>query len=200
MFTVTSRGAQLNRTVVVDAARDIVARDGLDGLSLRRVGALLGVSAPALYAYVDNKTDLLRGIAEMEFESLLERFGALEALDPIDRIRGQIIAYVDHALADPALFQVMFLFRPGALPQPAVDELPAATKVFSLGSVAIDEAMRSGALREQDPLAVALALWAAAHGTATVLLADLNLGSEFNATVRDIVVDNLLTGLAAKTV
>ncbi|MEP6623083.1 MAG: TetR family transcriptional regulator [Acidimicrobiia bacterium] len=45
----------LNRTAIVTVARQIVAADGLDGLSLRRVGAQLGVTAPALYAYVDDK-------------------------------------------------------------------------------------------------------------------------------------------------
>ncbi|MBK5289777.1 MAG: TetR/AcrR family transcriptional regulator [Acidimicrobiia bacterium] len=195
-----SRGAQLSRELVVDAARELVARDGLEGLSLRRVGAKLGVSAPALYAYVDNKSDLLRGIAEVEFESLLEQCTAVESLSPIERIRAQVTAYVEHALAHPSLFQVMFLFRPGVVPQPAVDELPAATKVFTLGSVAIEEAMRTGALRPQDPFAVALALWAAAHGTATVLLADLNLGADLDRLVLDTVIDNLLRGLAAPTI
>lgn len=199
MFTVVSRGAQLSRNVVVDTARELVARDGLESLSLRRIGSELGVSAPALYAYVDDKSDLLRAIAELEFESLLEQFTAIDSLAPIERIRAQAIAYVDHALAHPALFQVMFLFRPGSVPQPAVDELPAATKVFALGTVAIEEAMRTGELRAEEPLAVALALFAAAHGTATVLLADLNLGAEFERTVRDTVIDNLLRGLAAPT-
>ena len=197
MFTVSTRPAPLSRTAVVVAARELIARDGLEALSLRQVGARLGVSAPALYAYVDNKSDLLRGVAELEFASLLEEFGAVGDLDPVDRIRGHVHAYIDHALAHPALFQVMFLFRPGWAPQPAPDEVTAATKAFGVAAAAIDEAMRTGALRAEDPFVVAMSLWAAAHGTATVLLAGLDLGGELEGRVVDSVIDNLLRGLAA---
>ena len=187
----------LNRAVVVAAAREIVAADGLEGLSLRRVGAVLGVTAPALYAYVDDKLDLLRGVAELEFERLAARFDAIEATDPLVRVREQAIAYVDHALEDPALFHVMFVFRPDWAQQPAVDELPAASKTFALGAAAIEEAMRTGALRREDPLLVAISMWAAAHGTASVLLAGLNLGDAYESRVITTVIDNLLRGLAA---
>jgi AcrR family transcriptional regulator len=186
----------LSREAVITAARDIVAADGLEGLSLRRIGSVLGVTAPALYAYVDDKLDLLRGVAELEFEHLAARFDRIETTDPVDRVRQQAVAYVEHALEDPALFQVMFLFRPDWARQPAVDELPAATKTFALGAAAIEDAMRSGALRDDDPLLVAIAIWAAAHGTASVLVAGLDLGADFESRVIVTVIDNLLRGLA----
>ena len=197
LFTMVARRTPLTRAAVVQAARDLIAADGLEGLSVRRVAAALGVSAPALYAYVENKPDLLRAVAELEFEGLVERFDAVQCADPVDRIRGHIRAYVEHARADPALFEVMFLFRPDWAAQPAVEELPAASKVFTIASAAIEEAMLTDALRAEDPFLVAIALWAAAHGTATVLLAGLNLGTEFEDRVIDTVIDNLVRGLAA---
>jgi len=197
LFTMVANRTPLTRAAVVQAARELIAADGLEGLSVRRVAAALGVSAPALYAYVENKPDMLRAVAELEFEGLLARFDAVQCPDPVDRIRAHIHAYVEHARADPALFEVMFLFRPGWAPQPAVEELPAASKVFAIASAAIEEAMLSDALRSDDPLVVSIALWAAAHGTATVLLAGLNLGAEFENRVIDTVVDNLVRGLAA---
>ena len=192
------RPVPLSRQSVIGAARELIASDGLDALSLRRVAARLGVSAPALYAHVDNKSDLLRGVAELEFEDLYDEFDAVAALDPIGRMRAHAHAYIDHARAHPALFQVMFLFRPGWLPQPAADELPAATKVFGLGMTAIEEAMQAGALRAADPLVTALALWATTHGAATVLLARLNLDDATEAQIVDGVIDNMLRGLAAQ--
>ena len=192
----TERSA-LSREAIVAVAREIVAADGLDGLSLRRIGAKLGVTAPALYAHVDDKLDLLRGVAELEFERLAARFDAIEAPDPISRIREQAIAYVHHAQEDPALFHVMFLFRPDWAQQPAADELPAASKTFALGAAAIEDAMNNGTLRVDDPLLVAITIWAAAHGTANVLLAGLNLGVEYESRVIATVIDNLLRGLAA---
>ena len=180
---------------MLGAARTLIASDGLEALSLRRVGERLGVSAPALYAYVDNKSDLLRGVAELEFESLLEDFERLGDRDAIGRIRGHAQAYISHARAHPALFQVMFLFRPGWAPHAVADDLPVATKAFALAGAAIEEAMESGQLRRADPFVVAMALWAAAHGTATVLLAGLELGDAVEGQIVDAVLDNLLRGL-----
>jgi hypothetical protein len=78
-----------------------------------------------------------------------------------------------------------------------VEELPPASTRFENASGASEEAMRPGAIRAGVRLVVAFALWAAAHGTASVLLAGLNLGADFEANVTDTVIDNLLRGLAA---
>ncbi len=193
----STRRAPLTRPSIVAAARDLIAEDGLDGLTLRRVGSRLGVSAPALYAHVENKPDLLRAVAELEFEGLMASFEAIEGDDPRDRIRGQMRAYIEHALEDPALFQVMFLFRPGWVPQPAAEELPVASKVFAMGSDAIAEAMQQGAFRPADEFAVAMSLWAAAHGLATLLASGLELGPDLDDQIITTLIDNLLRGLAA---
>ena len=197
MFTMVAQRKPLTREAIVQSARTLIATDGLDALSVRRVAATLGVSAPALYAYVENKPDLLRAVAELEFEDLAARFSAVQSPDPVDRIRGHIRAYIEHAQASPALFEVMFLFRPGWAPHPDVNDLPAASKVFSIGAAAVEEAIRTGVLRGDDPLLVGIALWAAAHGTASVLLAGLNLGTEFEERVIDTVIDSLVRGLTA---
>jgi AcrR family transcriptional regulator len=65
---VASRGqgerAGLSRGLVLDAAVALVDSDGLDGLSMRKLGAALGVEAMTLYHYVPNKAALLDGLVE----------------------------------------------------------------------------------------------------------------------------------------
>ena len=61
----------LNRERVLQAAVELADRDGLEALSMRRLGAELGVEAMSLYNHVANKDDLLDGIVDMvttEFE------------------------------------------------------------------------------------------------------------------------------------
>ena len=55
----------LQRETIVEAARDLIITDGLEALSLRRLAGQLGVTAPALYAHVRDKQDLLRALAEV---------------------------------------------------------------------------------------------------------------------------------------
>jgi len=193
---VVERG-QLSRERIVAIAHDLIATEGLEQLSLRRVARRLGVTAPALYAYVDDKVDLLRAVAATQFERLLASFESIEAADPLTRVREQAIAYVRHALDDPALFQVMFAIRPDWAVQPGVEELPAATRAFAAGAAAVEGAMAAGQLRAEDPFLVSLALWSAVHGVATVVLAGVDLGERFTDRLVVTVIDNLLAGFAA---
>ena len=59
---VATEREHLTREAIVATARGIVVADGLDGLSLRRVATALGVTAPALYAHIEDKHDLLEEI------------------------------------------------------------------------------------------------------------------------------------------
>ena len=62
---------RLSRDRVLDAALTLADADGLEALSMRRLGTALGVEAMSLYNHVANKDDLLGGMLEVvlgEFE------------------------------------------------------------------------------------------------------------------------------------
>lgn len=58
------RKQPLSREVILDAALALLDREGLDGLSMRKLGAALGVEAMSLYNHVANKDALLDGLHE----------------------------------------------------------------------------------------------------------------------------------------
>lgn len=67
------RGLQdppLSRALVVAAALEIVDRDGVAGLSMRRLGTAVGRDPMTLYRYAANKAALLDGVAELVLEQL----------------------------------------------------------------------------------------------------------------------------------
>lgn len=186
----------LTRGAVIEAARSMIEAEGLDRISLRRLAGSLGVTAPALYAYVADKGDLLRAVAEEAFAELTERFEAIDDPDPLERIRAFSRTYVRFAVDRPELFRTLFLFPPElGVGEPTGQELPAATRAFDVPLRAIDEAMASGQLRRQDPIMVAMTLWTTTHGVADALL----MGFGFDDTGRDqlveAVIDTVLTGL-----
>ena len=55
---------QLSRELILDAALQLIDEDGLEALSMRQLGARLGVEGMALYRYVENKATLLDGLVE----------------------------------------------------------------------------------------------------------------------------------------
>ncbi len=54
----------LTRDRIVEAARALIDEEGLAALSMRKLGARLGVEAMSLYNHVDNKDDVLDGVLE----------------------------------------------------------------------------------------------------------------------------------------
>lgn len=102
----------LTREAVLDAAVELLDRDGLAALSMRRLGAALGVEAMSLYNHVPSKDSLLDGIHER----------ILLSLEPPPNARSwqafaRHQAYALHRalLAHPNAIQ-LFATRPAATP------------------------------------------------------------------------------------
>ena len=114
----------------------MIQKDGLDQVSLRNLAKALGVTAPALYAYVEGKGDLLQAVAEGEFESLIALFEADQAAtdDTVERIRRASHTYVSYARDNPELFKVMFLFPPALFLGCSLRGEPKSRLVSALGT------------------------------------------------------------------
>lgn len=189
----------LQREAIIEAAREMIVAGGVEALSLRRLGRQLGVTAPALYAYVDDKQELLRAVAEIELDSLATRFAAVPDVDPLDRIRAHGRLYVEYARDEPELFRVTLMAR-SALADNTLDaetRLPVTTAAFSMATAAVDEAIANGQIQAQDSRLVALTLWSAAHGVATVLQLGLSLPVELEDLLIDEITDRVLAGYGA---
>jgi len=186
----------LQRDAIIATARGLISVHGLEALSLRRLASELGVTAPALYAHVADKRDLLQAIAEEQFNQLVARFDAVTDDDPLDRIRSYGRAYVTHTRADPELTKVMFLFRPavGAFEEHPGTELAAATTAFTDGAEAVAQAMAAGLIVADDPLLVALTLWSGIYGVAAVLQLGFELPKELEDRMVDEMTDRILRG------
>ncbi|KOU68039.1 TetR family transcriptional regulator [Streptomyces sp. MMG1533] len=67
------RPARLSRERVLAAALELVDREGLSALSMRRLGADLGVEAMSLYRYAPGKEALVDGLVEALYLQLEDR-------------------------------------------------------------------------------------------------------------------------------
>ncbi len=61
----------ITRAAVLANALEIIDRDGVEGLSMRRLGEAVGRDPMVLYRHVPNKAAVLDGVVEIVFEKLL---------------------------------------------------------------------------------------------------------------------------------
>lgn len=197
-MTTTDTREALTREAIVAATRDLIETEGLDAVSLRRVGAALGVTAPALYAHVADKRDLLRSVAAEAFTVLIETFVTIDDPDPVERVRRFTRAYIDFAATNPELFRTMFLFPPDlAFGAPTGEELPMATQAFQVPLNALTEAMDAGTFRPMDPDLAGLTMWTVAHGCAEVLAMGFALDDDGREALITAVIETVIDGLRA---
>jgi AcrR family transcriptional regulator len=89
--------APLSRDVIVSAALDILSRDGLSGLSLRRVATALDTGAASLYVYIANLDELHALMLDQALAAVqLKRTGRLPWRD---RLKAFLLSYL-HVLYD----------------------------------------------------------------------------------------------------
>lgn len=101
----------LTRERILDAAIELLDRDGLAGLSMRKLGAAVGVEAMSLYNHVANKDALLDGI----HERILVSLAPAGARSWQSFIRQQALALHRALLAHPNAIP-LFATRPAATP------------------------------------------------------------------------------------
>ncbi|MGI8794753.1 MAG: TetR/AcrR family transcriptional regulator [Acidimicrobiales bacterium] len=179
----------LSRASIADAARTILVNEGLQGVSLRKVAAGLGVTAPALYAHVIDKRDLLQTIAEQELQVLLKRFQEADLADPLDRAVTQARSYADWAAENPAVFRALFMFRPELTAESVGDEPPLSQRILDR----FRETMREADFSPTTADSAAETLYAAVHGAIIVRLA--GPAASDNSRLVDDVVSAVMAGL-----
>ncbi|MFC4536772.1 TetR/AcrR family transcriptional regulator [Sphaerisporangium dianthi] len=97
------------RQRVIEAAADLLAREGRDAVTTRAVAVAAGVQPPAIYRLFGDKDGLLAAVAEYGFA----RFLATKHLDPdprdhIEDLRAGWDLAVEFGLANPALYTLMY--------------------------------------------------------------------------------------------
>ena len=119
-MTFTDR-VPLTRQRVADAALAFIDEHGLDGLSMRKLGAELGVEAMSLYNHVDNKADLFDAVAERLFHDVLDAYGEPSG-DWKVHARALCHAYVDVAAAHPLAVRLLITPAHGSASAHAFDQ------------------------------------------------------------------------------
>lgn len=185
------------RHALLQAAVRTIERQGIDALTLRAVGAAVGVSRTALYRHFRDKDSLLAAVAAQGFRTL--HSGLVEAWEHGGRamaaFKAMGLAYIAFGVAHPSHYQVMF---GGHLPGGAGDgDLgEAGSAAFRALLDPLVELQQAGLIRRDDPVTQARFVWATVHGVAMLLIAGTLGPHVASGNLPEYVVDRLGAGLA----
>jgi len=153
----------LRKALVAEGLRLLAVRE-VESLSLREVARGVGVSATSVYRHFPDKEALMTALALAGLAQLgaAQRAAAEAAGDGAFAATGR--AYVRFALANPALFRL--IFASPALAQARADGLMASEAAAMLAANAAAAAARDGG----EASLRAVRSWALVHGLAMLML------------------------------
>jgi AcrR family transcriptional regulator len=169
MTTVEESGGTASR-ILAEATR-ILVEEGYPALSMRKLGALLGLSQAAIYRHYRDKAELVGAVVSQGYAGLLRLVEGLEADQgpPEEVLARSIRAYIAFATANASLFKAVLLQDIG-IARASVDTLAQGVSRSrrTLGALAafLQRGMESGAFLRADPELSAQAVWAAMFGLA----------------------------------
>lgn len=162
----TEEQRRSSRRKIRQAAAELYAVRGLNGVSIRAVAHLAGVSTGTVYSHFGSLSELLQSLWRRPAAKLIERMAQIsqDEDDPVKRLRALLHTYVDFSEANTEVFRSAFLFvRPSHLDAPK--QLPLTKDLFfTLFSSAITDGQQSGLFRQGDPLNLAQLVLGAVHG------------------------------------
>jgi AcrR family transcriptional regulator len=160
----------LRRALLEEALRTIQA-EGVDHLTLRRVGEKLGVSRTALYRHFSDKQALLAVVGREGFRML--RLALTDAWETHGRGRAGFeamgAAYVTFAVTHSSHYRVMF----GGFVESCgkdVEFVQEATSAFQVLVDSLVEQQQAGLVRKDDPVTLARFIWSVVHGIAMLVI------------------------------
>lgn len=186
------------RQKILDAARDLFAREGYDNVSMRKIASEIEYSPTTIYLYFKDKSELLNEICEKTFEELIAEMAEIvrEGKSPLSCLKQSMKKYVEFGLKHPNQYMLTFT---APMPPEMVEEYSYqgsnGEKAFAHMAELVCESMEAGDLKNNDVMKTAQVIWALGHGLVSLLSAHESFPWVETDELIDGSIDMLMNGL-----
>lgn len=160
------------KNALIKAGVEILSKEGINGLSLRKVAQRAGVSHSAPYSHFPDKQSLIAAISTEGFNQLYTELDSVVLAypkNPKKQLLQGTLAYVQFALNNTDTFKIMFS---GVLEKekeyPSFVEV--SRKTFELVVGIVQACQKAGILHAASPEMIAVAIWGQVHGIVSLAL------------------------------
>src|SRR3954471_23503828 len=97
------------RERILDAALEVFAKQGVEGVTMRALADAIEYTPPVIYAHFRDKDAIIQELCYRQLRSLAKAFASVGKIDdPIERLRRVGRTYIDFGLEHPSHFRFMF--------------------------------------------------------------------------------------------
>jgi AcrR family transcriptional regulator len=154
---------------LLDAAEQVLVKDGMAGLTVRAVAAAAGVAPMSVYNQFGGKGGLLTALLLQGFDRLRAAIDVDDGQVARNRLRRCCLRYREFALANPNLYRILFEEAvPHADNWAEVEQHAAAC--FAVLTRNVELAAAAGTLDAADTRETAQQIWSGLHGAVALEL------------------------------
>ncbi|HAI74751.1 MAG TPA: TetR family transcriptional regulator [Microscillaceae bacterium] len=160
------------RTLILKAAKDLFLVDGFEKTSIRNIAEKIEYSPGTIYQYFDDKDDIFLTIHIQAFDRLMALFNKVSDIaNPFERLREIGKIYVEFALGNPEMYDLMFSMRaPMASLQAKKEEWGCGFEAFDFLKQTLQECIEQGLIRFQNTELATISIWAHVHGLVSLYI------------------------------
>ena len=145
---------------ILEAAEAMLVADGYDQLSMRKLAARCGYTAPTIYHYFGDKPGLIDAVLDRALADLLgELRQAPLGEDPLADMRSLFCAFARWGLHNPIHYELLTIRR-----DPEAEPLPSGEEAQALFETPFADLAAQGRLVMEDVETTKQAFWLVLHG------------------------------------
>jgi AcrR family transcriptional regulator len=162
------------RQEILDAARELFARQGVESVSIRKIAERIEYAPGTIYLYFHDKAEILRTLCDETFAKLNQRMQAIkdDRGDSLGALRRGLRTYIEFGLQNPNHYLVTFVLSGRFLDENGHPPNPGEAQMCCFDNLRgiVRKCIHEGLFRLDDMEEASQVLWAGIHGLTTLLI------------------------------
>jgi AcrR family transcriptional regulator len=168
-----ARGKEALRESILTASIELIAAEGFENLSIRKIAEKIEYAPSTIYLYFQDKWEIVATICEETFDRLTGELIRLssEYHDPVASLRRGLRCYVDFGLSHPNEYLVLFGQKMPELPPDRPNKcVEAGLRAFAVLQSGVWKCVAAGRIHALDVNLLSQSIWVAIHGLTSLLI------------------------------
>lgn len=171
------------RKTILDIARDIISREGIEGLSIRKITSTIDYSPAIIYHYFKDKNEIVESLLSQQYEKILDSVSSVQRneSEPEKEMKEAFTKYIKAALASPEEYKAFVLSNdPKVLKRTSVLEKGVSEKSQTMKLLCdnIQRGIDLGCFQTCDPEITAQIIWTSVFGLIIRLMLEKDISEE----------------------
>jgi AcrR family transcriptional regulator len=155
--------------LILDAALKLFIDEGYENVSIRKLADKIEYSPAAIYLYFKDKDEIFFTLHREALDKFYQAQLTVQSIqDPYERLIAHGRAYIQFAIDNPELYDLMFIMKEPVKNLSTPDQWKTESRSYDLLKKNVKECIEANLIANTDVEIVSFSLWAFVHGISSL--------------------------------